>query len=113
MNSITFISCQGLIIIHENCVGLCHLKQVYTNDMCFSCTIRPLSTTNMNEQTIYSRKKLYICILLLWNILFLVEQCEGQFQWGANYRLEAKKLKEMLSRKNNGNGWKTNSIVRK
>ena len=66
----------------------------------------------MKEKNTYLRKNAYFCILLLWNISFLVEQCEGQFQWGANYRLEAMKLKEMLSRKNNGNGLKTNSIVR-
>ena len=69
-------------------------------------------TRNLNEQNMYFLKNVYICILLLWNISFLVDQCEGQFQWGANYRLEALKLKEMLSRKNNGNGLKMGLIVR-
>ena len=80
--------------------------------MSFSCTLRSLSTTNMKKEKIHFRKYVYICILMLWNISFVIEKCEGQFQWGANYRLEAMKLKEMLSRKNNGNGLKMNSIVR-
>ena len=88
------------------------IKQECTNDMSFSCTLRPLPTTNMKKENTYFRKYVCIYILMLWNISLLIEQCEGQFQWGANYRLEAMKLKEMLSRKNNGNGLKMNSIVR-
>ena len=51
---------------------------------------------NMITKEINLRKHLFIFILLFVKFSFVVEECEGQFQWGTNYRLEALKLKEML-----------------
>ena len=57
-------------------------------------------------------KCILVLILLVVNLSFMVEECEGQFQWGLNYRLEALKLKEMLSHLKPGNGLKTDTFVR-
>ena len=66
----------------------------------------------MRNQKGDMRKYMLVLILLVVNFSFMVEECDGQFQWGLNYRLEALKLKEMLSHLRTGNGLKTDKIVR-
>ena len=46
-------------------------------------------------------------MLLLVKFSFTVEECNGQFQWGMNYKLEGLKLKQMLSPLRTGSELKT------
>ena len=63
--------------------------------------LRRVTTINLNTRMEKQKGHLkkYICIysLLLVGFSFTIKQCDGQFQWGVNYRLEALKLKQMLS----------------
>ena len=70
------------------------------------------SKTRMENQKGYLRK--YICFFLLFVVgfSFTIKECDGQFQWGVNYRLEALKLKQMLSHLKPRTGIQTSPPVR-
>ena len=53
--------------------------------------------TRMEKQKRYSRKFIFFFLLLVVGSSFTIKECDGQFQWGVNYRLEALRLKQMLS----------------
>ena len=55
------------------------------------------SKTRMEKQKGYLKKYICIFLLLVVGFSFTIKECDGQFQWGVNYRLEALKLKQMLT----------------
>ena len=69
------------------------------------------SKTRMGKQKEPFRKYISIFLLLLTGFLFTIKECDGQFQWGVNYRLEALKLKQMLSHLKPRNGIQTSPPV--
>ena len=60
------------------------------------------------------RQNHYLIFVLLSAILvFQSEKCNGQFHWGKNHRLEAQKLKTMLSQMRPSNMMMTTNMVGK
>ena len=65
-----------------------------------------------NIKEMGKRQNLYlIFVLLLAVLVFQSEKCNGQFHWGKNHRLEAQKLKTMLSQMRQSNIMMTTNTV--
>ena len=70
------------------------------------------SKTRMGKRRDFIRKYISIFLLLLTGFSIAIKECDGQFQWGVNYRLEALKLKQMLSHLKPRSGIQTSPPVR-
>ena len=67
----------------------------------------------INIKEMGKRQNHYLTFVLLSAVfIFQSEKCNGQFHWGKNHRLEAQKLKTMLSRMRPNNVMMTTNMVR-
>ena len=95
------------------------MKISYCNEKKFVYHLEKNSTTVqvnilVNIKEMGKRQNYYLIFVLLSAVLiFQSEKCDGQFHWGKNHRLEAQKLKTMLSQMRPNNVMMTTNVVGK